>query len=51
MLDTYILSDLIRNPRGVLVERLRATELALYAQASRSPVSCASVRSGKARSY
>ena len=26
MLDTNILSDLIRNPRGVLVERLRATE-------------------------
>jgi len=26
MLDTSILSDLIRNPRGVLVERLRATE-------------------------
>ena len=25
MLDTNILSDLIRNPRGVLVERLRAT--------------------------
>ena len=26
MLDTKILSDLIRHPRGVLVERLRATE-------------------------
>jgi len=26
MLDTNILSDLIRNPRGVLVERLHATE-------------------------
>ena len=26
MLDTNILSDLIRNPRGVLVERLRATD-------------------------
>ena len=26
MLDTNILSDLIRNPRGVLVQRLRSTE-------------------------
>lgn len=49
MLDTNILSDLIRNPRGALNRRLETTEPGAVCTSIVVPANCASVPAERAR--